>query len=323
MLISYVLSYINHIVVVKRYSPHTARNYSMDLEAFINFLFYSKDPKSDNKSPSIYSMVKEGMVCCSAEVDIEISYVTRTSIRKFLAHMYQLGKCRRTILRRYASIRSFCNFAISESIILHNPCENIDHPKKPPANDSFVDKEAIFTFFDSPNLRSVLGFRDRCIMELLYCTGMRVSELVGVNVNNIDFENNTIKIHGKGKIDRMVFINEAVSEWLKAYINHAKRKAILEKSIDNAVFLNCFGNRISTRSVDRAFKQYLSKSDMFCSITPHTLRRALACNYLERGVDIKKIKKILGHKSLASTTLYAKSTSKLRIDEYNRAHPRS
>lgn len=320
MLIASCISFLRYLKYVKRYSDHTIRNYSIDIDGYIIFL--KSVYNINNFHGKLYSMIEsQSSNCISIANDIDIGLLSKDNIRGFMAHMFEIGKCRRTILRRVAAIKSLCSFMISDNLIEHNPSENIDTPKKPSSVFSVLDKEVIFNFFEQPDLSTFKGFRDRCIMELLYCTGMRVSELAAINIEDINFEEKTIKVKGKGKQERLVFFTECVAEWLKAYIEHKTRKDIIvDKSV---VFLNRFGTRINIRSIDRAFKIYVAKSGIACNITPHSLRRALACHYIEKGIDIKSIKNILGHTALSSTTVYARSTSATRMSEYRRAHPRS
>lgn len=326
MLVYLMRSFINSLSTIKKYSEHTVRNYAIDINSLRIFICL-KNKIDPNMHPPISERDIGIFNSLNANQEINIDCFDSTVIKQFIADMYKYGKSRRTIVRRIASIRTFSKFLVEEEVIKENIVRDIEIPK---ANNNIpiaAEQSDINIFFDQPILSRYLGFRDRCIMEVLYGTGIRVSELSKMNKSDIDFEARKIKIKGKGKVERIVPANSASIEWIKAYLSHFQRKKntkyhSAEKDPD-AVFLNCFGNRITPRSVDRMFSFYFLKSGLSKQITPHTLRRSLACYYLEMGVNIKDIKNILGHKSIASTSIYAKATSALRESEYFRAHPRA
>lgn len=322
MLLYTMVAFLKYISDVRRYSEHTIRNYSIDLDAFL--VFIKEKHKMPEKHESLYRIFKSYRTVENIHIANDLSkyVVNKNSIRAFLAHLHYEGKCRRTILRRFASMKSFCRFCVSEGIMNSSSCDGLASLKKPAMSSSILDRELIYSFFEQPKLSTIKGFRDRCIMELLYCTGMRVSELTKMNLDDVNMKDGTVKIRGKDKQERMCFLNQCVVNWIEAYIKHPKRVSKVSKGSD-PVFLNCFGERISVRSVDRNFKDYVLKSGFSCKITPHSLRRALACHFLEKGIDIKKIKKILGHRSLSSTTIYAKSTMDTKLEAYKKGHPRA
>jgi len=179
--------------------------------------------------------------------------------------------------------------------------------------------EQIGRFFEQPDTQNYLGFRDRCIMELFYSSGLRISELVGLNRKDIDEANRLVRVRGKGKKERVIPMTQQAVTWVKRYLEHPERRFV---EVDReAIFLNKWGKRLTARSVDRQFEQYLKQSGLAGKITPHTLRHTIATHLLEKGMDLKTIQTLLGHSSLATTTIYTQVSSRLKREVYEKAHP--
>ncbi|MBI3236733.1 MAG: tyrosine recombinase XerC [Chlamydiales bacterium] len=260
-------------------SEHTIRNYALDLKDFRRYL--------------------EGEEQHRSQIDKRV-------IRSYLADLSSKGKSRRTVLRRLSALRSFFKYLIKEKILSHNPLEEIQSPKLEKKIPVFMNYEQVVHLFAQPDLNSYLGLRDRCMMELFYSSGLRISELVGLNRSDIDWGQSSLKVLGKGKTCRFSDSSEHFAQ-------------IDEK----AVFLNKWGERISVRSVDRNFEKYLSLSGLSGKITPHTIRHTIATHWLEKGMDLKTIQVLLGHSSLATTTIYTQVSSRLKKEVYDKAHPRA
>ena len=297
-----VFHLLKYLKFVRNYSDHTVRNYNIDLQAFFNFL--KKEKKMEN-----------------------IKNLNKWHIREFLASLYSNKMKNRTIMRKISSIRSFFKYLMKNKIILKNPLDEIESPKREQKLPISLSYDNVKILFSMPNVENYLGFRDRAIMELFYSSGLRLSELVALSKNDIDFDSNLINVFGKGKKQRVVPITKNAANWIEKYLNHLDR---LEKTKTNypeldkkAVFLNKWGKRITVRSVDRNFKNYLRKSGLLENITPHTIRHTIATHWLERGMDLKTIQTLLGHSSLGTTTIYTHVSSKLKKEVYDKAHPRA
>ena len=288
--------FLTYLTAVRNASPHTIRNYRMDLEAFAGFL----------RGTQLLS-------------------VDKWRVREYLAHLNQKQATKRTILRRLSSLRSFFKFLLKEGALTHNPLDEIDAPKLDKTIPSPLSREEIDRLFTQPDTASYLGFRDRVIMELFYSSGLRISELVGLDRSDFDQANFTLRVKGKGKKERVIPITKNAANWITSYLTHPERSldSDLHQAEKNpkAVFLNKWGERISTRSVDRNFKHYLKTSGLAAKATPHTIRHTIATHWLENGMDLKTIQTLLGHTSLATTTIYTQVSKKIKKEVYDNAHP--
>ena len=222
-------------------------------------------------------------------------------------------------------MRSFFKFLVKERLVEHNPLDEIDSPKLEKKIPPSVTYEMIERLFAQPDTASYLGFRDRCIMELFYSSGLRISELVQLDRKHFDDRNLRLRVMGKGKKERIVPITKTAAKWLKDYLNHAERHLDIDDhkaQIDEeAIFLNKWGTRLTVRSIDRKFEEYLKQSGLVGKITPHTIRHTIATHWLEKGMDLKTIQVLLGHSSLATTTIYTQVSSRLKREVYEKSHP--
>lgn len=296
-------SFLEHLRVIKNASEHTIRNYGIDLRNFQEYLEYHFSSKK--KEISFFAL----------------STIDRKMIRGFLSWLHMHGKNRRTIARRLSSLRSFFKYLLQRDWISSDPTEEMDHPKIHKALPVSLSNEEILLFFDQPDTSTCLGYRDRVMMELFYSSGLRVSELVGLNQEDFDHPQLLVKLRGKGKKERIVPITKNASTWVLNYLHHPERNA---SAVDEkAVFLNKNGTRLSPRSVDRKFDLYLHQSGLAGKVTPHTLRHTIATHWLENGMDLKTIQIMLGHSALSTTTIYTQVSSKLKKKIYDKTHPRA
>lgn len=282
-------------------SEHTLRNYGNDLKALQIFLELEKI--------SLTSL---------NEIDKRI-------IRNFLAHITLKKASKRTLLRRIACLRCFFKYLKKTGMITNNPMEEIDSPKLEKALPKSISYDQVQLLFSQPATDNYLGLRDRCIMELLYSSGLRVSELVSLNRKDLDAEHLTVRVKGKGKKERILPITKSAAKWISDYLNHIKRsqteKTHFAQQDHEAVFLNKWGKRITTRSLDRNFSKYLRASGLPVNITPHTIRHSIATHWLENGMDLKTIQELLGHAHLVTTTIYTRVSTHLKQKVYDEAHP--
>jgi integrase/recombinase XerC len=279
--------FLTHMRLAALASEHTLRAYSIDLAAFAAFA--GEEP------------------------------VTKRLIRRYLSNLHENKAAIKTILRRISSLRSLYKFAMREKLVLENPLEDIESPKKEKNLPVSITYEQIEVLFSKPDTTDYLGFRDRAIMELFYSSGLRLSELAGLNRQHFDPKNRVLTIYGKGKKMRLTPITETATQWILDTLNHPERK----EGDSEAIFLNKWGQRLSPRSIDRKFSLYLKASGLCERITPHTIRHTIATHWLEHGMDLKTIQLLLGHSSLATTTIYTHVSTKLKREVYEKTHPRA
>lgn len=312
--------FLKNFVTLKNASIHSLRGYATDLNAFQKFLHEYWELEDPTSIQFKDLTVKE-------TASFPLKQVTKQTIRRFLSHLYENQMGSKTIMRRLSSLRSFFKFARQSQWIDSNPMEDIDSPKREKKLPVSLSYEEVLRLFSQPDISSYLGLRDRAMMELFYSSGLRLSELVGLNRNDIDLKGKMMRIFGKGKKQRNVPITTTAAKWVSQYLEHQMRYADTslhkQEKDPKAVFLNRWGSRITTRSVDRSFRQYLLQSGLSESITPHTIRHTIATHWLEKGMDLKTIQMLLGHTSLATTTIYTHVSSKLKREVYDQTHPRA
>jgi integrase/recombinase XerC len=321
--------FLEHLQVVQNASEHTVRNYSIDLNTFKSYLEYEwlADIKPEELPDKISFKDPYSVRSTLFDHYLPLEKIDRKTIRGFLAWLNLNKQNKRTVARRLSSLRSFFKYAQMQKMIETNPTEELDNPKLDRNIPVSLSYEQITHLFDQPDTSTYLGFRDRTIMELFYSSGLRVSELVGLDRQDFDYENLTVKLRGKGKKERVIPITKNAADWIKAYLEHPDRfrdSDIHGAEVDpRAIFLNKHGTRLTTRSVDRKFDYYLNQSGLAGKVTPHTLRHTIATHWLENGMDLKTIQILLGHSSLTTTTIYTQVSTKLKKKVYDETHPRA
>lgn len=288
--------FLSHLELVKGVSEHTLRAYRLDL---LSFAAFAKEEVGGGA----------------------IEGVSKRLVRRYLSRLHEQQAGVRTVLRRLSALRSFYQFAMREKIISESPVEEIESPKKEKRLPISVSYEQIECLFSQPDTTTYLGFRDRVIMELFYSSGLRLSELAGLRRSDFDPKNRILNIFGKGKKQRQTPITQTASTWLLNYLNHPERSLIEQDH--QAIFLNHRGGRLTSRSIDRNFSVYLKASGLSERITPHTIRHTIATHWLEKGMNLKMIQTLLGHTSLATTTIYTHVSPKLKREVYDQSHPRA
>jgi len=297
-----VNKYIEYLTHIKRSSPHTIRGYQTDLDLF-------------------YQFIKE------KEWDCSLQQIDRVKIRLFLAHLYEQKKSKTTIQRRISSLRSFFNHFIKEKILTSSPMTEIDSPRRKKMLPVFLEYSQLEVLFSQPDTTMYLGLRDRAIMELFYSSGIRLSELVSLDKSHFDPVNKLVKVRGKRKKERICPITQTACHWIKAYMNNPERhvdtKEHKAEVDDRAIFLNKWGSRLTSRSIDRFFEKYRKACGFSEQITPHVIRHTIATHLLEEGMDLKTIQNLLGHSNLSTTTIYTHVSTKLKRETYDETHPRA
>lgn len=326
MFIETCYQFLDYLRVMKNASSHTIRNYAIDLNSFLTFLL-EQDQIKENRPNKISYVASYASQKTDHDHIYSLAQMDRKIIRGFLAHLNEQKQNKRTVARRLSSLRSFFRYAQSQSLLEKNPTEDLDSiklDKKIPMPLSYMQVEELFK---QPDTTTYLGYRDRAIMELFYSSGLRISELAGLNRQDFDPNNLIMKLKGKGKKERIVPITKNAAQWVKSYLDSFERHIDCPEhkaeEDSEAIFLNKHGTRLTTRSIDRTFKQYLINSGLAGKVTPHTIRHTIATHWLENGMDLKTIQTLLGHSSLATTTIYTQVSVKLKKKVYDESHPRA
>lgn len=287
----YIDKFIIYLKTEKNSSRHTIINYTIDLKAFASFL---------------------------GEKDIgDVDHLT---LRRFLAEMRTKNYSKRTIARKLASLRTFFKFLFREGHIKTNPITAVSTPKLDKILPKFLDVEKVVKLLLAPDEKEPSGLRDRAVMETLYSTGIRVSELVGLDITDVDFISGVAKVFGKGSKERMVPIGDTALSAIRKYLEKRGKRAPKEK---DAIFLNKSGRRLTDRSVRRIIDKYIRACGIQEKISPHSLRHSFATHLLDRGADLRSVQELLGHMNLSTTQIYTHVTTKRLKAVYDKAHPRA
>jgi tyrosine recombinase XerC len=291
-----------------------------ELKAFLDYLKHEK-----NASPhtiASYERDLKQLALYLEQRNVSLKKTDNVVLRGFLAALFEKKDKKSTVARKLAAIRSFFQFCIRKRWLEDNPAKVVATPKQEKHVPSFLSEEDMNEFLDLPKTGKPLDLRDKCVLELLYATGLRVSELVGIDLEDINFEERIIRVRGKGKKERLVPFGKIAKESLILYMR--ARYLINNGEIDDsALFLNYRGARLSSRSVERVVDKYIHFSAMRRKISPHSLRHSFASHLLSRGADLRVIQELLGHESLATTQKYTHLDLKQLIDVYKKSHPRS
>lgn len=302
----YLDRFEQHLKYERNVSAHTLRNYMSDLQQFYEYLC---------------PIQKDGR---RREVPVqEIDHIT---IREYLATFYKDNHKKTSIARKLATLRTFFRFLCREQILEMNPAKLVSSPRLEKKIPKVLSIEEMIRFIESPDTETVLGKRDRAILELLYGAGIRVSELCGLNVEDVDFKNQSIRVRGKGRKERIVPFGSKAKEALEIYME-VRGDLLLESPIDNRdpeiLFYNYQGTRITTRSVGRMLDKYLKECAMSLEISPHSLRHSFATHLLSAGADLRAIQELLGHARLSTTQIYTQVSMEKLMQEYDKAHPKA
>lgn len=299
--------FLKYLKAEKRYSSHTERSYRVDLDQFSSFL------RCDGAR---FKREKQG------EFSIEEIHIPE--IKKYVGSLY--GKFKRaTIARKLSAVRSFFLFLEKEGLIKINPAVAVQSPKLGKYIPSHLPVDDVFRLMDLPDRGNPLGLRDLAILEVLYSCGIRVAELVGMNVSSIDDDQRLVKVTGKGDKERIVPIGRQALRAVTAYLSatgEVRKKNVLAGCGD-PLFMNFRGGRLTTRSIGRIVKRYARKGGLTEEISPHSMRHTFATHLLDGGADLRSVQELLGHKSLATTQKYTHVSLKRLMEVYDKAHPRS
>lgn len=320
--------FLEHLRVIKNASEHTVRNYAIDLNALKHYIEQKELKLPPEKLPTkIHFEESYDERCTEHDTLLILSSMDRKMLRRFLAFLAEQETHKRTVVRRLSSLRTFFKFCVRHNLLPKSPAEDLESPKLEKRIPNPLNYDQVQRLFDQPDTACYLGFRDRCIMELFYSSGLRVSELAALNRSDFDPKNLLVKLRGKGKKERIVPITKNAADWIVNYLEHPERHKDMDGHLaevnHEALFLNRIGTRLTTRSVDRKFDKYLTASGLAGKVTPHTIRHTIATHWLENGMDLKTIQLLLGHTSLATTQIYTHVSPKLKRRVYDETHPRA
>lgn len=291
-----VRRYIVHLQAEKNASPHTIDNYRRDIMEFHEF-------------------AREHKVNSWDQVD-------RVLLRKWLGWLQVRGIVRASIARKMTEVRSFFRYMVREQRIAQNPLLVMSSPKVPRRLPAFLTGEQVSQLLTAPDDSTPQGVRDRAILEMLYASGMRLSEIAGLNLANVNLPRREIRVWGKGSKERMVFIGKPAARALADYLEIGRPK-LLGKTAEDAIFLNKSGHRLSVRSIDSMLEKYTKLAGLEEGITPHVLRHTFATHMLEGGADLRVVQELLGHAGLQTTQVYTHITQSQARKVYMERHPRA
>ncbi|WP_114746246.1 site-specific tyrosine recombinase XerD [Falsibacillus pallidus] len=290
--------FIHYMVVEKGLAKNTIVSYERDLKAYINYL-----------------MKVEGMD--------SLNDVARTHIVHFLGHLKQQGKSVRTIARHIASIRSFHQFLLREKAVEADPSVHIDTPQHGRSLPKVLSLEEVESLLEAPDDSTPIGARDKAMLEILYATGIRVSELIGLNLDDVHLTMGFVKCIGKGNKERIIPIGRTAVTVLEKYMSGSRLRLRSSKYKTDALFLNHHGNRLTRQGFWKILKGLAKKANIEKELTPHTLRHSFATHLLENGADLRAVQEMLGHADISTTQIYTHVTKTRLKDVYSKFHPRA
>lgn len=280
----------------KTMSPHTLRNYMSDLKQFHHYMTQEKKIR-------------------------EWASVTNIMIRNYLGQLYRQN-AKSSIARKLASIRHFLQFLVKQKVIKTDPSQLIATSKQVRKLPTVLDIDDVFHLIETPDLSTSLGKRDRAILELMYATGIRVSELVAINLEDVAGKTETLRVRGKGRKERIVPFGQKAKQALHTYVQ-ARSLLYKQKQEPKALFLNMRGTRLTTRSIARMIDKYILLCGQSRKVSPHALRHTFATHLLSAGANLRDIQELLGHESLSTTQKYTHVSLTKLMEEYDKSHPKA
>jgi integrase/recombinase XerC len=299
--------FLEHLQYERNLSEHTLRNYASDLNQFLAFLAPVDAASGKRTLPSVR----------------EIDHLT---IREWLATLHSAQKRKSSVARKLAAVRTFLQFLVREGLLQTNPAKLVNTPRLEKKLPRHLSVEETIRFIETPDAETDLGRRDRAILELMYATGVRVSELTKLNLEDVDFANKLIRVSGKRRKERIVPFGEPARAALQAYLEVRDRfllQAPISLRDDKALILNYQGTRITTRSIGRMVEKYIGICAGMHNISPHALRHSFATHLLDSGADLRDIQELLGHARLATTQIYTHVSMEKLVEVYDKAHPKA
>jgi len=291
--------FLRHLGVEKNASAHTVKSYREDLQQAIEYF-----------TTQLGSQPR-------------LERITTRMVRAYLAWLAEQSYARTTIARRLAALRSFFRYHCRHGRLQENPTDSLKGPRQERKLPHFLTEADLQLLLEAPLREGILGLRDRAILETLYSAGLRVSELTGLNLEDVNLDAGLATIRGKGKRERLALLGRPALRAMQAWLE--VRASVLEATgrATPAVFINRRGGRLNVRSVGRLVHKYLMQAGLDPRTSPHTLRHSFATHLLDRGADIRSVQELLGHRNLTTTQVYTHLTTTRLHDSYRRAHPRA
>ena len=284
----------DYLKIDKRYSDLTVESYRTEMKGYLDFF---------------------------KEKNIKIKDIKNSDIKDYLAYIKKGQTSERTLAHNVSVIRTFYKFLLTQKVIERNPTEFLELPKLRKKLPTVLSKEEVEKLLDI-DLTDCYSYRNKAMLELLYSTGLRVSELVNLELSNIDLESCTLKTIGKGNKERIIPISDYALYYVEKYINEY-RGSMLKKGVNNYVFINNHGNVMTRQGFFKIIKKLALEKDIKTPISPHTLRHSFATHLLDYGADLRSIQEMLGHSNLSTTQIYTHVSSEHLKDNYNSSHPHS
>lgn len=288
--------YLAYLEIQRNASPYTIKNYGTDIGQFLDY-------------------------CEEADIDSP-DQVTRTLLRRYLAELDGVGYAKSSISRRVAELHAFGDFLVREEVVTRNPFRAVSAPRVPHRLPTYLTRDEVQALLDAPDTTEPLGRRNRAMMEVLYAAGLRVSELVSLDVGDLDLIQGHVRVMGKGRKERICLLGRPALRATKAYLDRG-RAELVGKEQTSALWLNHRGGRLSTRGVAMVVDKLSRKAGIDKDISPHVLRHTFATHLLDGGADLRVVQELLGHANLATTQIYTHVSQSHAREVYLRAHPRA
>jgi integrase/recombinase XerC len=309
-----VRQFLDYLKLEKHFSDYTVKSYGADLIQFGQFLCGEIGHGSARPTPEPSSQ---------QSLDERQSQCEPLTIREFLNYLYGQNYTKSTTARKLATLRSFYKFLIRRGVVSVNPLSTIRTPKQEKRLPKCLDLEQVQKLLDAPGDADLLSARDKAMLEVLYSSGIRVSELVDLEMGDLDLQEGVLRVRGKGRKDRLTPIGSQAIKALQRYFELRSADTKSQGAQAHRVFLNKHGQALSTRSVRRKLDKYLQTAGLDPGISPHTLRHSFATHLLNNGADLRSVQELLGHQSLSTTQIYTHLTTQRMKEVYDSAHPRA
>ncbi|MFQ5874059.1 MAG: tyrosine recombinase [Dehalococcoidia bacterium] len=304
----YLTRFLQHLQWERHLSPYTARNYRTDLTPFFQFL----ESEGVQKLGSVdRRLLRRYAAWLAKERPVRLG-------KGLVRHGHEMP----SVARKLSVLRSFYRYLVREKVVDANPVYRLSLPKLQKRIPSFLSKQEMGKLVEAPQTSDLLALRDRALLELLYAAGLRVSEIVGLDVNNVDLRSREVRVLGKGSKERVALMGKPALDALERYIRYG-REELLNSRWTQPLFLNRYGGRLSVRSVQNIVRRYARGKNVSQTVHPHTIRHSFATHLLDGGADLRVVQALLGHESLSTTQVYTHMTTAEARKTYLKAHPRA
>lgn len=328
---SLVQQFINYLRAERHFSPHTAKCYAADLQQFCGFLCAKKPdgsldiPTGNGSNGPTFDLAKLAPPAevLGEDLNRKLLNTQTDDVRALMSLLRDNNYCKSTVARKLATLRSFYKFLVRRSYLTANPVAPIRTPKQDKRLPKCLEVEQIEKLLANPDTTTLLGARDRAMLETLYSTGMRVSELTALDIGDVDLSSNVVRVAGKGKKRRVIPLGPGAVQMILHFLDLRRNDPRANTFDPEALFINKHGQRLSTRSVRRKLDKYLLEAGLDLSVSPHTLRHSFATHMLRRGADLRSVQEMLGHQSLSTTQIYMHLSGETVKENYDKTHPRA